>query len=391
MATQNDFIRQTFEVSYEYAVAFTNHLFEPTNQTLRTILLQAGEKCHRVLVCIDSGVYAHWPHLPKLINAYAQQNSDLMEHVCEPVIIQGGESCKNNPHLLAQLHRKVADEGIDRHAFIIAIGGGALLDLVGFAAATAHRGVRLIRVPTTVLAQNDAGVGVKNGINGYGSKNFLGSFCPPFAVLNDQAFLKTLEERDARAGLAEAVKVALIRDPLFFNWMMEKRNELSTFEDDATAKCIKRCAELHLRHIAGSGDPFEYGSARPLDFGHWAAHKLEVLSHHNLRHGEAVAIGIALDSCYSALIGRLATEDFQRIMTLLTALKLPTSHPLLNASDSNGRLLILEGLEEFRQHLGGELTVTLLEGLGRGFETHEIDANMVVRAVQQLTQKSAAA
>ena len=152
----------------------------------------------------------------------------------------GGESCKNNPHLLAQLHRKVADEGIDRHAFIIAIGGGALLDLVGFAAATAHRGVRLIRVPTTVLAQNDAGVGVKNGINGYGSKNFLGSFCPPFAVLNDQAFLKTLEERDARAGLAEAVKVALIRDPLFFNWMMEKRNELSTFEDDATAKCIKR-------------------------------------------------------------------------------------------------------------------------------------------------------
>ena len=307
------------------------------------------------------------------------------------MIITGGEASKNNPHLLAQLHRKVADEGIDRHSFVIAIGGGAVLDLVGFAAATAHRGVRLIRVPTTVLAQNDAGVGVKNGINAYGSKNFLGSFCPPYAVLNDHRFLSTLDVRDARAGLAEAVKVGLIRDGLFFEWMYQKRVELTDVTSAASAKCVRRCAELHLRHIATSGDPFEYGSARPLDFGHWAAHKLEVLSHHALRHGEAVAIGIALDARYSFELGTLDEASFQKIISLLDQVGLPTHHPLLGATNTKGRLLILEGLEEFRQHLGGELTVTLLEGIGQGFETHEMDEGLIRRSVEYLLRSYQAA
>lgn len=382
---------QKFGVKFDYPVAFTQDLFNPLNPTLKKILERSGPKKHRALICIDSGVYAAWPHLPKAINAYAKAHSDRLKCVGEPVIITGGEASKNNPHLLAQLHRKVADEGIDRHSFVIAIGGGAVLDLVGFAAATAHRGVRLIRVPTTVLAQNDAGVGVKNGINAYGSKNFLGSFCPPYAVLNDHQFLSTLDVRDARAGLAEAVKVGLIRDGLFFEWMYQKRVELTDVTSAASAKCVRRCAELHLRHIATSGDPFEYGSARPLDFGHWAAHKLEVLSHHALRHGEAVAIGIALDARYSFELGTLDEASFQKIISLLDQVGLPTHHPLLGATNTKGRLLILEGLEEFRQHLGGELTVTLLEGIGQGFETHEMDEGLIRRSVEYLLRSYQAA
>lgn len=391
MTSTNGIYEQSFDVSYQYPVAFTEDLFNPRNPLLRQILERAGTKKHRVLTCIDSGVFAAWPQLPKMIKRFSQAHPDLMECVGEPVIITGGEASKNNPHLLAQLHRKVADEGIDRHSFIIAIGGGAVLDLVGFAAATAHRGVRLIRVPTTVLAQNDAGVGVKNGINAYGSKNFLGSFCPPFAVLNDHSFLKTLERRDAIAGLAEAVKVSLIRDRLFFNWMMEKRVDLDAFEEKATARCIRRCAELHLRHIASGGDPFEGGSARPLDFGHWAAHKLEVLSHHALRHGEAVAIGIALDSRYSFEVGSIDEESFLAIITLLEGVGLPTHHPLLEATNSEGELLILEGLEEFRQHLGGRLTVTLLNDLGQGYETHEMDPALIQSSVKYLMRSQLAA
>jgi 3-dehydroquinate synthase len=391
VTSNNGIYEQSFDVSYQYPVAFTDDLFNPHNPLLRQILERAGKKKHRVLTCIDSGVFAAWPQLPKMIERFAKANSDLMESVSEPVVVTGGEASKNNPHLLAQLHRKVADEGVDRHSFIIAIGGGAVLDLVGFAAATAHRGVRLIRVPTTVLAQNDAGVGVKNGINAYGSKNFLGSFCPPFAVLNDHQFLKTLERRDTIAGLAEAVKVSLIRDRLFFDWMMEKRGDLEAFEDRATARCIRRCAELHLRHIASGGDPFEGGSARPLDFGHWAAHKLEVLSHHALRHGEAVAIGIALDSRYSYEVGSISEQDFLAIMKLLEGVGLPTQHPLLSATNSKGELLILEGLEEFRQHLGGQLTVTLLNALGQGYETHEMDPKIIQSSVRYLMQAELAA
>ncbi len=391
MSTSDGIYEQKFAVSFDYPVAFTEDLFNPHNPTLRHILERSGKSRHRALICIDSGVFASWPHLPKAINAYASAHSDRFECVGEPVIVTGGEASKNNPHLLAQLHRKVADEGIDRHSFILAIGGGAVLDLVGFAAATAHRGVRLIRVPTTVLAQNDAGVGVKNGINAYGSKNFLGSFCPPYAVLNDHRFLRTLEPRDARAGIAEAVKVGLIRDRLFFDWMYQKRDELNDVTSAASARCVRRCAELHLRHIAMSGDPFEYGSARPLDFGHWAAHKLEVLSHHSLRHGEAVAIGIALDSRYSYELGTLDEVSFNKIIALLESVGLPTHHPLLGATNSQGVLLVLEGLEEFRQHLGGKLTVTLLEGIGQGFETHEMNPALIQRSVEFLLRTERAA
>jgi 3-dehydroquinate synthase len=187
----------------------------------------------------------------------------------------------------------LAAEQIDRHSFVIVVGGGAVLDVAGYAAAVVHRGVRLVRIPTTVLAQNDAGVGVKNGINAFGAKNFLGVFAPPFAVIDDSRFLSTLDPRDQVAGMAEAVKVAAIRDPVFFEWLVDHSDALASFELVHVERMIRRCAELHLAHIAGGGDPFETGNARPLDFGHWSAHKLEILTAHELRHGEAVAIGMA--------------------------------------------------------------------------------------------------
>src|SRR5262249_48180532 len=153
-----------------------------------------------------------------------------------------------------------------------------VLDAVGLVAATSHRGIRLIRVPTTVLAQNDSGVGVKNAVNLKGSKNFIGTFAPPFAVLNDLALIGNLPAREKIAGMAEAVKVALIRDAAFFQWLEQNIDALSLFERPAMAYMIRRCAEIHMRQIAEGGDPFESGSARPLDFGHWSAHKLESLT-----------------------------------------------------------------------------------------------------------------
>jgi 3-dehydroquinate synthase len=234
-----------------------------------------------------------------------------------------------------------------------------------------------VRVPTTVLAQNDSGIGVKNGINAFGVKNFVGSFAAPFAVINDAEFLSTLQRRDRIAGIAEAVKVALIRDADFFEWLCENRRALAELQPDATRTMIRRCAELHLDHISGSGDPFEFGSARPLDFGHWAAHKLESLSGHELRHGEAVAIGLALDSRYSVEQGWLAEADFERIAGLLSGLGFELVHPALFETGPDGELAVLGGLRDFREHLGGDLTVTMLKAPGRSFDVNEMDTETI--------------
>jgi 3-dehydroquinate synthase len=258
---------------------------------------------------------------------------------------------------------------------------------VGLAAATAHRGLRHIRIPSTTLSQDDSGVGVKNGINAFGKKNFIGTFSPPFAVLNDFDLLESLAPRDKRAGYVEAVKVALIRDAAFFDTIEKNAARLREFDPDAMAELIYRCAELHVDHIASSGDPFEFGSARPLDFGHWAAHKLEQLSEYKIRHGEAVAIGIAVDVIYARLSHLLDSAAAERILQLLENLGFELFANELMHVNSTGSFMLLEGLEEFREHLGGELTITLVERIGRGIEVHALDLSLVMRAIQELHQR----
>jgi 3-dehydroquinate synthase len=267
---------------------------------------------------------------------------------------------------------------------VIAIGGGALLDMAGLAAATAHRGVRHIRFPSTTLSQADSGVGVKNGINAFGKKNFIGTFSPPYAVINDFGLLASLSERDKRAGYVEAVKVALIRDAAFFEEIEQRSKALRDFEPATMERLIRRCAELHVNHIAASGDPFEFGSARPLDFGHWAAHKLEQLSEYKIRHGEAVAIGIAIDTLYSASAGLLEAGSAERVLAVLEELGFELFANELLHADSDNSLLVLAGLEEFREHLGGELTITLLGGIGRGIEVHEMSLPKVLTCLNEL-------
>jgi len=296
------------------------------------------------------------------------------------LILAGGEQVKNDTSALDQTLEAIDAYGIDRHSFVAAIGGGAFLDMVGYASAIAHRGVKHIRIPTTVLSQNDSGVGVKNGINYFGKKNFLGTFAPPVAVFNDVNFLRTLSDRDWRSGISEAVKVALIKDLAFFEWLEQQASALAQRDETAMQEQIFRCAELHVQHIS-SGDPFESGSARPLDFGHWAAHKLEYLTDFEIRHGEAVAIGIALDCVYAQLKGMISEADTQRILTVLKTLGFSIYHPALAENDKEN---LWKGLNEFREHLGGQLTITLLEGLGKGKEIHEIDFKILKLAVDKL-------
>lgn len=379
---------QQFTVNFEFPVVFTEGLFQVSNSVLVDTLTRLEKnKRHRLMVFIDDGLLNALPTITEWISEYCAHHESSIDLIVSPISVPGGELIKNSVATLDTLRKHIDAADMDRHSFVMAIGGGAVLDSIGFVAATAHRGIRHIRVPTTVLAQNDSGVGVKNGINQFGQKNYMGTFTPPFAVLNDFEFLLTLNRREQRGGMAEAVKVALIRDAQFFNWLEEHAAELSRFEYEPVQTMIERCAELHMHQIANGGDPFENGSARPLDFGHWAAHKLETLTQHEITHGEAVAIGIALDTHYSVNAGLLSKDGAERVIRLLRDLGFDLWHESLDAQAQNGTIAVVAGLHEFQAHLGGELTITLLNDIGVGLEVHEMNDQHISDAINTLKQE----
>ncbi|MGJ5634017.1 3-dehydroquinate synthase [Nostoc sp. CALU 1950] len=380
-------INQSVRVTFNYDVHFTRSLFQLDNPLLAQVIAADGEATPKqVLVVVDGGFLRYQDGLLKKLSVYAQCYEDVLTLSGEPIIVPGGEAVKNDSRFIDQIHQQINASGLCRHSYVLAIGGGAVLDMAGYAATTAHRGIRLLRVPTTVLGQNDSGVGVKNGINAFGKKNFLGTFMPPYAVLNDFDFLTSLDDRDWRSGIAEAVKVALIKDADFFDFIMTNADKLANRDMDIMEKLIYRCSQLHLEHIAGGGDPFEMGSSRPLDFGHWAAHKLEHLTNYSLRHGEAVAIGIALDTTYSYLTGQLLQSEWQRVLTTLKKLgfTLYVSALTEQLDQLDHPHCIFRGLTEFREHLGGKLTITLLQGIGEGIEVNQVDLSLYKDAILML-------
>jgi 3-dehydroquinate synthase len=374
-----------FQVPFRFDVFFTQNVFEPSNDLLNEIL--SSDLPEKLLIVVEESIVTAMPGLTEKIRAYFAGGKTNLTLVADPAILPGGEALKNGFEPVKQLHALIEQHGLSRHSYLAAIGGGALLDVAGFAAATAHRGIRHVRLPTTTLSQGDGGVGVKNAVNAFGKKNFVGTFAPPFAVVNDSDFLKFLPDAQKAAGYIEAVKVALVRDADFFAEIEHSAEALNRFEPVAINALIRRSAGLHIRHISETGDPFEFGSARPLDFGHWAAHKLEQLSDFRIGHGEAVAIGLALDLIYSRNAGYLTPSNAERVLALLTKLRFALFVPELLQKNDAGDLIVLAGLSEFQQHLGGQLSITLLRGIGEKFEVHEISKEGMRAAIEELRER----
>ena len=379
---------QRIVVRHDFPVVFTRHLFAPRNRALRDALTRAGgSRRHRCLVLLDQGVPTALPRLPEQIAAYFETHAKALQLVRAPLVLAGGEGIKQSAAPVRRMLAALRAGHICRHSFCIAVGGGAFLDAAGLAAALFHRGVRLVRVPTTALAQCDSGVGVKNAINYAGAKNLLGTFAPPWAVLNDADFLEALPLPLLLDGIAEAVKVAAIKDAAFFHLIERSARKIHARDLPTIRRILQRCALLHLDHIATSGDPYELGAARPLDYGHWAAHKLELMSKHRLSHGHAVAIGIALDAFYAARIGLLPQKEADRLVALLRTCGLPTFAPELTQTDRRGRPIVLAGLEDFRAHLGGELTVTFPAPFGSRREIHAVDPALMAECISALAAR----
>ena len=379
-----------FSVPFRFPVGFTRGVWRRRNPVfVETIRSLEPDRRHRVLVVVDDQVARARPSLLDEIEEYFTTFDTALELVAQPVLVQGGEAVKNDLTHCFTILQRINEAGLDRQSFVAVAGGGAVLDMVSFAAAIAHRGIRTVRLPTTVLSQADSGIAVKNSLNLFGKKNFIGAFVPPFAVINDLEFLESLEPRDKVAGMAEVIKVSLLRDPALFEYLESHAAAIARGDSAVLATVIQRSAELHLAHICGNGDPFELGSARPLDFGHWAAHKLEAMSRHRLRHGEAVAIGMALDLTYATLVGYLGRHTLDRVLRLFDALGLPSWDEALFEREPEGRFTVLQGLREFREHLGGELHVTLVRKVGESFEVTEMDETIICRAIESIALRAA--
>lgn len=379
MPLESDFTRP-FSVPFVHRLRFTEDVFGQDADVLLDVLEPSGELPAKVQFWLDEHVLAAQPELWDRILDFAQTHRDRFRLAGNLQVVPGGEAVKNDIHILERMLKVFNAANLDRRSYVVVIGGGAVLDAVGFAAAIAHRGIRLVRLPTTTLAQGDSGVGVKNSVNLFEKKNWVGTFAVPWAVINDATMLETLPDRDYLCGFSEAVKVSLLKDRSIFEQICRDAGRIRKRDRTKAGQVLRESARMHLDHITQGGDPFEALEARPLDFGHWSAHKLEVLSGFSLRHGEAVGIGVAVDTVYSSLECGLPEKDAWKVLHCLKNLGLPLCHPTLEETDA-----LFGGLEEFRQHLGGRLTLTMLRGLGDPVEIHAVDRGKMEEAIQSVS------
>ena len=373
----SDQIDVEFVVPQTHRLRFTTDVFGEDRDVLAAVLESSDGQAVRVQFWVDQHVADATPDLLDKINRFIDCNADRITRVGSVQFVPGGEDVKNDVHVIERMLKVFNAGELDRRSYVIAIGGGAVLDAVGFATAIAHRGLRLVRLPTTTLAQGDSGVGVKNGTNLFQKKNWMGAFAVPWAVINDAELLTTLSNRDFISGFSEAVKVSLLKDSAQFEEICQNAVQIRARNMEVALPVIKESAKMHLDHITQGGDPYEALEARPLDYGHWSAHKMEVMSGFALRHGEAVAIGVAIDTVYSSLVHGLDPSVPEKVLKCLMDL----GFTLTDGSLTDVETLFC-GLEEFRQHLGGRLTLTMLRNIGDAIDVHQVQRDKMVEAIE---------
>ena len=381
-------MERTFSVPYTQRVLFTRDVFGSANTVLRDLLAGArmDGRVTKALGFVDSHVAEANPGMLQSLQSYAARHPDVFTFAAAPALITGGEACKNDFALVEQCWGAINDAGLDRHSFVFVIGGGAVLDLVCFAASTAHRGIRHVRFPTTTLSQGDGGVGVKNGVNYFGKKNWIGTFAVPYAIVNDFAFLDTLPPREKRCGLIEAIKVALIRDAEFLplaggargvTWprsIHRSWNRPCSAARSCTSSTSPPTATLssRARRVRSTSDTGRRTSWSRSRTSRW-------------RMARPSPSAWRWTCSTRSRPASSTPRPRERVLALIERVGFRIFEPELLARDARGELTILAGLEEFREHLGGELTVTLVPEIGRKIEVHEMDSQLIVAALEDLS------
>jgi 3-dehydroquinate synthase len=312
----------------------------------------------RMAVVTDANVAAL--HLPTLVKAL--HDAGVM---VDPIILPPGEATKNWASLQAVTEQLLA-LGVERGDAVVALGGGVIGDLTGFAASILRRGCRFVQIPTTLLAQVDSSVGGKTAINAAAGKNLVGAFYQPALVLIDPDLLDTLSPRELRAGYAEVVKYGLIGDFAFFEWL--ERNGAALIAGGSDLRTHAIAASCAAKAATVAADERETGDRRALlNLGHTFGHALEAETGFSdrLLHGEGVAIGMALAFLFSAATGRCTAQDADRVVRHLRATGLPT-HPREAGLTDHARPLIEHMLQD-KKMAGGRLAFILARGIGDAY------------------------
>ncbi len=304
----------------------------------------------------------------------------LDDYETETIILPDGEQYKTLDTLNVIFDRLLSSH-CARDTTLIALGGGVIGDIVGFAAACYQRGIRFIQIPTTLLAQVDSSVGGKTGVNHPLGKNMIGAFHQPHCVIADTRTLKTLPARELSAGIAEVIKYGLILDKQFFAWLEENISCLVNLDTDAIAYAIEQSCRCKAEIVAS--DELEQSGRRALlNLGHTFGHAIETgLGYGKWLHGEAVGCGMLMAAKFSARIGWLSQEDIKRIDALLVAANLPTSAPKELSAD---RFLELMALD--KKVKDGKLRLVLLQNIGNAVLTDEFDYNLLRETLLELTK-----
>ncbi len=375
--------------SFEYPVCFTSDVFSPMNRDLRHLIVRREpEERHRVAAIVDRGALAAQPELNLHIERYARCHNDALDLVAPPIVQGGGEGMKDDASLPARLQAYFHALELDRRSVLLVVGGASLLDLVGFAASTVQSAPRVVRVPTTTLAQAGPAVLPKSAINAFGTKDFLCTFRAPYAVVCDRRFVETQKTRDKVFGLVQAVRAALLWDEELFGWIVAHASRLASGERDAVAELLQQSAALHADFAASTVDEDVYGPEGPLALGAWAAERIELHTERRIRQGEALAVGIALDTTLGALHGTNTEGEREAIHRLLERLGLRLWHDALGNVDSEGRLLLLDGLSE--RASGRAPHVPLLRnGIGNGVMPHDLREDVLREAITRLAVRDA--
>jgi 3-dehydroquinate synthase len=292
----------------------------------------------------------------------------------QTVTLPDGEQYKTQA-VLGQVFDALVAARLNRDGCVVALGGGVVGDMAGFAAACYQRGIDFVQVPTTLLAQVDSAVGGKTGINHPGGKNLIGAFHQPRAVLADLATLRTLPPRELRAGLAEVIKYGLVHDAAFLDWIEADLEALLALDPGSLAYAVRRSCEIKARIVAA--DEREHGQRALLNLGHTFGHAIETAEGYGeWLHGEAVAVGMLLAADLSQRLGLLQDADLERVRALLRRAGLPLAAPRIGA----GRALQLMGMD--KKVLQGRIRLVLLRQIGTGFVTGDYPAEALQTTLQ---------
>lgn len=319
------------------------------------------------------------------VKAYAEQAKKLLvqagARVCELLILNPGEQTKSFSEF-EKTCRWMLQNGVERSSTLIAIGGGVIGDLGGYAASSVMRGINFVQVPTTLLAQVDSSVGGKTGINAPEGKNLVGAFYQPKAVIADLDTLKTLPRRELLAGYAEVVKYGLLGDLPFFQWLENHGHDVCSLEPEALSFAVEKSVKSKAAIVAA--DEREHGRRALLNLGHTFGHALEALARYDgrLLHGEAVSLGMVMAFDLSARMGHGSANDLHRVEEHLISVGLPIRasfiDPALNASPSD----VLEVMTRDKKAEKGKMTFILADGIGRAFTNRNVPLDKVLAVIE---------